>query len=88
MAQVQQQVAAYIPLYQHYLQEQKATLQRELAQLQRSQTRQVQPTVEPTAEAVAEAEAALDDDPSPAVESTAQQPTLETDLDDDIGLDL
>lgn len=82
MAQVQQQVAAYIPLYQQYLQEQKATLQRELAQLQRSQTRQLQPTIEPIAEA------AFEDEPSPMVETAAQQPLLETDLDDDIGLDL
>lgn len=88
MAQVQQQVAAYIPLYQQYLQEQKATLQRELAQLERSQMRQVQPTAEPTTEAIAEAEAVLENEPSLTAETATQQPTLETDLDDDIGLDL
>lgn len=50
--------------------------------------RQVQPTAEPTTEAIAEAEAVLENEPSLTAETATQQPTLETDLDDDIGLDL
>jgi hypothetical protein len=77
MAQVQQQVAAYIPLYQQYLQEQKAIVQRELAQLQRSQTRQVDADLAQTVE----------DDQMPVQEETPTPETaLEEDLDDDIGL--